>query len=150
VRVTENKNMIHTLQSTCTKYYNLMFYVRMKNRGELNYDMPVNPPLIFRCTFLFMKPMEQLFLYNPAPTLMFSRVLYSKTASISDINERDEQIRMAQKDKPWIQFHVDLDTICINGKEGIHNFMENLVMHMEAPYERLSPHPEEIDKDSQN
>ena len=97
-----------------------------------------------------MKPMEQLFLYDLAPTLMFPRVLQSETANISDKNERDERTKMAKEDKPWFQFHADLDTICLNGKEGIHNFMENLVMQMEVPYECLSPYPEEIDMYYQN
>ena len=57
---------------------------------------------------------------------------------------------MALENKPWFQFHADLEIICLHGKEGIHNFMENLVMLMEVPYERLSPLPEGIDMDSQN
>ena len=79
--------------------------------------------------------------------LCFLEYYIVKTANISDEDERDERIRMAQEDKPWFQFHADLDTICLNGKEGIYNFMENLVMQMEVPYERLSPHLEEIDMD---
>ena len=51
---------------------------------------------------------------------MFPRILYSETANISDEDERDERIRMAQEEKPWFQFHADLDTICVNGKEGIY------------------------------
>jgi hypothetical protein len=82
---------------------------------------------------------------------MFPRVLYSETDDdISDLNEKNKQIIMAHEDKPWFQFHADLDTIRFNGKEGIHYFMEYLVMLMEVPYERLSPHPEEFDMDSQN
>ena len=57
---------------------------------------------------------------------------------------------MDHEDKPWFQFNADLDTIRFYGKEGIHNFMENIVMQMEVPYKRLSSHPEEIDMDSQN
>ena len=93
----------------------LMFKVRMEERGELNYVLPDNSPIHPRCTYLFMKPMEQLFLYETTQTLMFPRVLYSETANISDVDERDERIRMAQEDKPWFQFHADLDTICIDG-----------------------------------
>ena len=94
--------------------------------------------------------MEQLFIYGTTLTLMFPRVLFAESANISDVRERDERIRMAHEDNPWFQFHGDLETICLNCKEGIHNFMENLVMQMEVPYERLSPHPKEIDMDSQN
>jgi hypothetical protein len=57
---------------------------------------------------------------------------------------------MAFEDQPWFQIHADLDTICINGKEGIHHNVENLVMQMEVPYKRLSPHPEVIDMNSQS
>ena len=104
----------------------LMFKEAMEESGELNYNLPVNLPLYFRCTYLFMKPMEQLFLYGTTLTLMFPRVLDAESANISDVRERDERIRMAHEDKPWFQFHGDLETICLNGKEGIHNFMENL------------------------
>ena len=115
-----------------------MFKVRMEESGELNYFMP----------FLFMKPMEQPYIYDLVQTLMFPRVLYSKADDISDVNERNERIRMAHENKPWFQFHADLDTIRFYGKERIHNFMENLVMQMEVPYERLSPHPEEMDPET--
>jgi hypothetical protein len=81
---------------------------------------------------------------------MFPRVLYSEAENISNVNERNERIRMAHENKPWFQFHADLDTIHFNGKERIHNFMGNLVMQMEVPYERLSPHHEEIGMDSHN
>jgi hypothetical protein len=131
-------------------YEMLMFKVRMEESGELNYVMSDIPPIRFNGTFLYTKPMKQLYLYDLVQTLMFPRVLYSETENISDVNERNERIRMAHEDKPWFQFHADLDTIRFNGKEGIHNFMGNLVMQMEVPYERLSPHPEAIDMDSQN
>ena len=132
-------------------YEMLMFKVAMEEAGVLNYQLPVNPPLHPRCTYLFMKPMEQLFLNPTALILMFPRVLIAENdIDISDAIEREERIRMAQEDKPWFQFHADLELISFNGKEGIHNFMENLVMQMEVPYERLSPHPEAIDMDSQN
>ena len=32
---------------------------------------------------------------------------------------REARIRMAQEDKPWFQFHADLELISFNGKEGI-------------------------------
>ena len=38
-------------------YEMLMFKVAMEESGELNYNLPVNPPLYYRCTYLFMKPM---------------------------------------------------------------------------------------------
>ena len=45
-------------------YEMLIFKVAMEEKGEPNYVMPVNPPLYHRCTYLFMKPMEQIFLYE--------------------------------------------------------------------------------------
>ena len=62
----------------------LMFKVAMEEIGELSYVLPVSPPLHLRCTYLFLKPMEQLFLYGTTQTLMFPRVLHSETANISD------------------------------------------------------------------
>ena len=44
-------------------YEMLMFKVRMEESEELNYVMPVNPPIRFSGTFLHMKPMEQLYIY---------------------------------------------------------------------------------------
>ena len=41
-----------------------MFKVRMEESEELNYVMPVNPPIRFSGTFLFMKPIEQLYIYD--------------------------------------------------------------------------------------
>ena len=41
-------------------YEMLMFKVAMEEAGELNYNLPVNSPLYYRCTYLFMKPIEQL------------------------------------------------------------------------------------------
>jgi hypothetical protein len=49
--------------------------------------MPVIPPICFNGTFLYMKPMEQLYLYDLVQTLMFSRVLYSETENISNVKE---------------------------------------------------------------
>ena len=91
-------------------YEMLMFKVAMEEAGELNYQLPVNPPLYYRCTYLFMKPIEQLFIHGTALTLMFPRVLLAENdINISDVREREERIRMAQEDKPWFQFHADLD-----------------------------------------
>ena len=116
-------------------YEMLMFKVRIQESRELNYVMPVNPPIRFNGTCLYMKPMEQLYIYDLVQTLMFPRVLHSETDDeITDVNERNERIGMAYEDKPWFQFHADLDTIRFYGKERIHNFMENLVMQMEVPY----------------
>ena len=51
---------------------------------------------------------------------MFPRVLHSETDNeITDTNERNERIGMAHEDKPWFQFHADLDAIRFNGKEEI-------------------------------
>ena len=83
-------------------YEMLMFKVLMEEAGVLNYNLPVNPPLHYRCTYLFMKPMEQLFLNPTARTLMFPRVLIAENdINISDEIARKARIRMTQEDKPW-------------------------------------------------
>ena len=74
-------------------YEMLMFKVVMEEAGELNYNLPVNPPLYYRCTNLFMKPMEQQFLNATALTLMFPRVLFAENdINISDKIAREERI----------------------------------------------------------
>ena len=71
-------------------YEMLMFKVRMEEYGELNFVMPVNPPIRFNGTFLYMKPIEQLYIYDLVQTLMFPRVLHSETDdAITDVNERN-------------------------------------------------------------
>ena len=129
----------------------LTLQVIMEEKGVLNYNLPVNPPLHVICTYLNMKPMEQLFLYDLTETLMYPRTLWCETDNnISDVRKREARIRMSLEDKPWFQFHGDLEIICLHAREDIHNNMNHLVMQMEVPYERLSPHPEAIDMDSQN
>ena len=102
-------------------YEMLKFIVIKKEAVELNYNLP-DTPLSVKCTYLYMKPMEQLFLFDLAPTLMYPRILWCETDNISDEVEREERIRMALEDKPWFQFHADLEIICLHGKEGIHIF----------------------------
>ena len=99
-----------------------------------------------------MKPMEQLFLYDLTRTkLLYPRTLWCVTDyNISNLTAREDRMRMSLEDKTWFQFHGDLEIICLHAREDIHNNMYDLVMLMEVPYKRLSPHPEAIDMDSQN
>ena len=70
----------------------LMFKVVMEEAGVLNYNLPVNPPLYYRCTYLFMKLMKQLVLNATALTLMFPRVLFAEMISTSQIKEKEMNV----------------------------------------------------------
>ena len=73
-------------------YEMLTFQVIMEEEGVLNYNLPVNPPLHVICTYLYMKPMVQLFIYDLTKTLMYSRTLWCETDNnISDVREREDE-----------------------------------------------------------
>ena len=71
---------------------------------------------------------------------------------ITPPHERTERIRMAMEDNPIHQFLADLNRIPFHGKEEINSGLGDLGNRMEvrSHNDRLSPHPEAIDLDSNN
>ena len=119
-----------------------------------NFEIPHNPPLAEGMTLLYMKPLEQLFKWAPTNFVnQYPRVTRGETLihTISPF-ERTERIRMALVDNPIHQFHADLDRIPFHLKEKINMGLENLDYRMElgGHNDRLSPHPEAIDLESNN
>ena len=59
---------------------------------------------------------------------------------------------MALEDNPIHQFHADIHRIPFHGREKIHMGLGNLGnrMEVEGYNDRLSPHPEAIDLESNN
>ena len=101
-----------------TWYPYLRDNVRMENTDlEWNYVIPFNPPLREVMTFLYMKPIEQLFAWAPTnfvndyPKVTSGEILNHITPS----NERTERIGMAKEDNPIHQFLADLDRIPFHG-----------------------------------
>jgi hypothetical protein len=96
-----------------------MYGWRIYTDPEWIYVVPFNPPLIERMTFLCMKPIEQLFDWEPTnfvndfPRVTSGMILAHQTPP----NEWTERIRMALKDNPIHQFLVDLERISFHGKE---------------------------------
>ena len=138
-----------------TWYPYLRDYVRMENTDTAwNYAIPRNPPLSESMTLLYMKPLEQLFEWAPTNFVNhYPRVTSGETLiHITSPFEATERIRMALEDNPIHQFHADLERIPFHLKEEIHMGLGNLGNRMEVGghNDRLSPHPEAIDHDSNN
>ena len=125
----------------------LIYYCLMEESEELYYSPPVIPPLRPNVTFLYMKPIELIFLQganlftNYYPQTLWPEIISTATPAI----ERTERVRMALEDNPIHQFHANLEYIDFNGLEQIHSDMVNLNYSMEVPNDQHSPHPEEVD-----
>ena len=97
----------------------------MEESEELYYSPPVIPPLRPNVTFLYMKPIELIFLQganlftNYYPQTLWPEIISTATPAI----ERTEIVRMAFEDNPIHQFHANLEYIDFNGLERIHSDM---------------------------
>ena len=94
----------------------LIYYCLMEDSEELYYSPPVIPPLRPNVTFLYMKPIELIFLQganlftNYYPQTLWPEIISTATPEI----ERTERVRMAQEDNPIHQFHANLEYLSFN------------------------------------